>query len=59
MKCAPLSADSEKSTPLLAMIPTGCPCIRAKPVTSVVPYSALNSWKRLPSTIRAITSRTS
>ena len=26
-KCAPLSADSEKRTPLLAMMPTGMPWI--------------------------------
>ncbi len=59
MKCAPLSALSEKRMPLFASIPTGNPMMRAKPQTSVVPYEALNSWKRLPSTIRAITSRTS
>ena len=59
MKCAPFSADSPNSTPLLATIPTGWPCTCAKPVTSVVPYSALNSGNRLPSTRRAITSRTS
>ena len=59
MKCAPLSADSANSTPLLAMIPTGWPCRRAKPVTSVAPYSGLNSANRLPSTSRAMTSRTS
>ncbi len=40
-------------------MPTGWPWIRAKPVTRVAPYSALNSAKRLPSTSRAITSRTS
>ena len=43
MKCAPFSADSLNSTPLLAMMPTGWPWMCAKPVTSVVPYSALNS----------------
>ena len=59
MKCAPFSADSENRMPLLATMPTGWPWMRAKPVTSVVPYSALNSWNREPSTIRAITSRTS
>ena len=37
MKCAPLSADSEKRMPLLARMPTGMPCRCAKPVTSVVP----------------------
>ena len=37
MKCVALSADSEKSTPLLAMMPTSSPCRRAKPVTSVAP----------------------
>ena len=31
----------------------------AKPQTRVSPYSCLNSWSRLPSTIRRITSRTS
>ena len=36
MKCVALSADSEKSTPLLAMMPTSMPCSRAKPVTIVV-----------------------
>ena len=35
MKCAPLSADSLNSTPLLATMPTGWPWMRAKPVTSV------------------------
>ena len=59
MKCAPFSADSENRIPLLATTPTGCPWMRAKPVTSVVPYSALNSAKREPSTTRAMTSRTS
>ena len=59
MKCAPLSADSLNRMPLLATIPTSWPQIRAKPQTSVSPYSFLNSWSRLPSTIRRITSRTS
>ena len=59
MKWAPFMADSENRTPLLATIPTGWPWTRAKPVTSVAPYSALNSTKRLPSTSRAITSCTS
>ncbi len=59
MKCAPLSADSANRMPLLATMPTGWPCSRAKPVTRVVPYSALNSANRLPSTSRAMTSRTS
>ena len=59
MKWAPLSADSLNSTPLLATIPTGCPCRRANPVTSVVPYSRLNSCSSLPSTSRAMTSCTS
>ena len=36
MKCVALSADSEKSTPLFAMMPTRNPWSRAKPVTSVV-----------------------
>ena len=31
MKCAPLSEDSENSTPLLARMPTGRPWIWAKP----------------------------
>ena len=52
MKCAPFKADSENSTPLLAMMPTGWPWMRAKPVTSVLPYSALNSANSPPSTIR-------
>ena len=47
MKCAPLSADSLNSTPLLATMPTGWPWMCAKPVTSVVPYSRLNSWNSL------------
>jgi hypothetical protein len=59
MKCAPLSADSENRMPLLATIPTGWPWMRANAVTSVVPYSDLNSWNRDPSTTRRITSRTS
>ena len=59
MKWAPLTADSPKSTPLLATMPTGWPWMRAVPVTRVAPYSALNSSNRLPSTSRAITSRTS
>ena len=37
MKCAPFMADSLKSTPLLAMMPTLWPCSSAKPVTSVSP----------------------
>lgn len=37
MKCAPLSALSEKRMPLLAMTPTGMPCKRPKPHTRVVP----------------------
>ena len=37
MKCAPFSALSENRMPLLPMMPTGMPQIRAKPVTSVVP----------------------
>ena len=59
MKCAPLSADSLNRMPLLATIPTWWPQIRANPQTRVSPYSFLNSWNRLPSTIRRITSRTS
>ncbi len=57
MKWAALSALSENSTPLLATTPTGWPCTRAKPHTSVSPYSSLNSWNREPSTSRAISSR--
>ncbi len=59
MKCAPFWADSLNSTPLLAMMPTGCPWMCANPVTSVVPYSRLNSWNSLASTMRPITSCTS
>ena len=59
MKWAPLSADSLNRMPLLATIPTGWPWIRAKPQTRVSPYSFLNSWNRLASTTRRITSRTS
>jgi hypothetical protein len=44
MKWAPLTADSGKRTPLLAMIPTGYPYNLANPVTKVVPNSFLNSW---------------
>ena len=58
-KWAPFCADSAKSTPFEARMPTGNPSIRAKPQTRVSPYSALNSWKRLPSTSRATISRTS
>ena len=56
MKCAPLSADSENSTPLLATMPTGCPYSRANPVTRVVPYSCLNSRNEPPSTTRRMIS---
>ena len=41
MKCVAFSADSENSTPLLAMMPTRKPCSRAKPVTSVVAVARL------------------
>ncbi|SLC96832.1 Uncharacterised protein [Mycobacteroides abscessus subsp. massiliense] len=41
------------------MMPTGCPCSRAVPVTTDLPYSALNSVKVPPSTSRTITSCTS
>ncbi len=37
MKCAPFCADSLNRMPLLAMMPTGIPYRRAKPVTSVDP----------------------
>jgi hypothetical protein len=37
MKCAPFRADSLNRMPLLAMMPTGMPSMRAKPQTSVVP----------------------
>ncbi len=37
MKCAPFVADSENRMPLFATMPTGCPQMCAKPVTSVVP----------------------
>lgn len=37
MKCAPFIADSLNRMPLLAMMPTGCPWMRAKPVTRVGP----------------------
>ena len=56
-KWATLRALSLKRMPWLATIPTGWPWMWAKPVTTVVPYSALNSWKRLPSTMRATISR--
>ncbi len=56
-KWAPFWADSAKSTPLLATIPTWKPSSRANPVTSVSPYICLNSWNREPSTMRAISSR--
>jgi hypothetical protein len=55
----PFSADWENRTPLLATTPTGCPHRRPKPVTSVVPYRALNSSRRLPSRMRASAARTS
>ena len=57
MKWAALRALSLNSTPWLARMPTGWPWMWAKPQTIVGAYSALNSWKRLPSTTRAITSR--
>ena len=59
MKCVALSADSENSTPLLAMMPTRKPWSRANPVTSVGPCRALNSSNLEPSTSRAMTSWTS
>ena len=59
MKCAPLSAASEKSGPLLASTPTRCPWILAKPQTSVAPYSGLNSSSLLPSSTRASAARAS
>jgi len=59
MKCAPLSADSLNRMPLLAMMPTGMPSMRAKPHTRVLPKRALNSSKSLSSTMRAMISRTS
>ena len=59
MKCAPFCELSEKSTPLLATMPTGMPSIWAKPQTSVVPKRSLNSSKSEPSTMRPITSRMS
>lgn len=59
MKCAPLSADSPNSTPLLATIPTRWPERRANPVTSVSPYSRLNSVNEPPSTRREMISRAS
>ncbi len=41
MKCVTLSADSENSTPLFAMMPTRKPCSRAKPVMTVVGVALL------------------
>ena len=37
MNCAAFCDESEKSTPLLPMIPTGNPWTDAQPQTSVVP----------------------
>jgi hypothetical protein len=37
MKCAPFTALSENSTPLLARIATGMPQMCAKPQTRVLP----------------------
>ncbi len=59
MKCAPLTADSLNRMPLLAMMPTCMPSMRAKPQTRVLPKRALNSSNTLPSTMRAMISRTS
>ncbi len=59
MKCAAFCAVSENRMPLLAMMPTGMPWIQAKPVTSVVPKRAFHSSSSEPSTMRAMTSRTS
>ncbi len=59
MNCAPFWASSLKRMPLLARMPTGKPLMLAQPVTSVLPYSGLNSSNRLPSTMRAIASRAS
>jgi hypothetical protein len=52
-------AFAEKSTPLLATIPTGQPMTWAKPHMMVSPNRALNSSSREPSTTRAMTSRMS
>ena len=59
MKCVAFFADSENKMPLFATMPIGYPWRFAKPVTIVVPYSFLNSSKREPSTMRAMTFRTS
>lgn len=59
MKCTAFKVDSEKRMPLFATIPSGMLYSDAKPVTIVGPYSFLNSKNRLPSTIRAMSSRTS
>ena len=59
MKCAPFCALSLNRMPLLAMMPTAMPSMRAKPQTSVLPKRALNSSKALASTMRAMISRTS
>jgi hypothetical protein len=44
----PSSADSLNSTPLLATMPTGWPWMRAKPVTSVLPYLPLEFGELAP-----------
>ena len=59
MKCTAFNVDSEKRMPLFATIPSGILYSDAKPVTIVGPNSFLNSKNRLPSTIRAMSSRTS
>ena len=59
IKCAPFKADSLNNMPLLAMMPTAMPSMCAKPQTRVAPKRGLNSWNALPSTMRAMISRTS
>ena len=56
MKWVALSADSEKMIPLLAMMPTWWPQMRAKPHTIDSPHSGLKAAKRDPSTMRAMIS---
>ena len=56
MKWVAFNAASEKMIPLLAMTPTMCPQMRAKPVMIEVPHSGLNGANREPSTMRAMIS---
>ena len=59
MKCVALLAPATSIGPLLLMMPTRWPPMRACTHSVGAPYSGLNSSRSEPSTMRAITSRIS